>query len=97
MKRKIEAMHEMYGCKNGEYCKTCCNLLKGNYRGKSYNKCVAYGVSHSEATDWKVSNRACGLYNILFEGRKTVIDIIKTLPKGKKTEEAIEGQIMLKV
>lgn len=49
--RKIDAMYEAYGCIPNEYCKTCCNLLKGNHHGKSYNKCIAYGLSHSEATD----------------------------------------------
>lgn len=95
--RKIDAMHEAYGCIPNQYCKTCCNLLKGDWHGRAYNKCVAYGLSHSEATDWKISNRACGLYNKEFdEKQSTMLDRIKRTPKCKQqSDEIMEGQLSI--
>lgn len=94
MLRKIEAMHKEYGCIKDKQCKTCCNLLKGNYHGKSYNKCIAYGLSHSEATDWKISNEACGLHDKPFDSKKnyTMLDRIKRSSKDDVVE-VMEGQL----
>lgn len=92
--RKIDAMYESYGCIPTEYCKTCCNLLKGNHHGNTYNKCIAYGLSHSEATDWRISNKACGIYNKPFDGnQRTMLEQLKIAPKGKQAEEVMEGQL----
>ena len=93
--RKIDAMYETYGHGPNQYCKTCCNLIHGDWHGRAYNKFCAYGLIHSEATDWKVSNKACGLYNKKFyEKQPTVLERIKRASKGKQqVNEVIEGQL----
>jgi hypothetical protein len=55
-------------------------------------KCEAYGLTHSEASGWRISYRACGLYSKPFdwENEKTMIEYLKH--KGKPTE-VVKGQI----
>ena len=36
-------------------CKNCAYRIFGYYHDKSYNKCELMGVSHSEATDIRIS------------------------------------------
>lgn len=92
-KKKIEAMYLEYGKKYGSLCKDCCNLA--SYRqSRVWYKCIAYGESSSEATDWKLSNIACGLFGIEFEKMKR-IPLIEKLKRSTKVEddEPIKGQI----
>ena len=95
MKRKIEAMYEEYGMIPNKYCKTCCNLFRGEYHGRTYSKCIAYGVSHSEATDWAIGNKACGLHNKTFNERaqKPFINVLKSVKEVDN--EPMKGQMSL--
>ena len=62
--RKIHAMHKRFGTCGLLRCKGCCHLIGGKYHDRQYYKCELYGLSHSEATDWRLSYQACGMYNV---------------------------------
>lgn len=85
--RKILAMLIYFGeLKNGKTCKQCCHLKKYGWRGKNYYKCEVYGISNSEATDWRLYYPACGAFNY------------KELwhsPKEKKDDEPLKNQIKM--
>ena len=57
--RKIDLMHQMFGYADG-VCKECSNFKPAN---GGYSKCMVYGISHSEATDWNGRYQACGKKN----------------------------------
>ena len=85
-------MRAEYGSATG-FCRDCCNFISGKYHNRTYRKCVAYGMTHSEASDWAWKWLACGLYGTDFDtlGRKP---LIKTLCSPKKLEVS-EGQVSL--
>ena len=56
--RKIALMYKIFGYGFGS-CRDCPHLCVNIY-DKKYYKCGVYGNSNSEATDWKISNAACG-------------------------------------
>ena len=93
--RKIEAMHAMYGKNHGCICRDCCNLVAEDYHGRRYYKCIAYGDSRGESTDWALRYRACGLWGIPFErlGKRTMIEMLKHA--GRPETETFEGQIKM--
>lgn len=93
MSRKINAMYERYGRKEGNKCKTCVNLFITRY-DKVYKKCLHYGISKSDATDWNVGYDACGMYNVPFDDKKDcrVFDLIKN---DKKENIVLDGQIKM--
>ena len=87
--RKIELMHLQFGvCGDlGATSKTCEHLIRHS-QNRVYYKCEVYGDTRSEASDWKVSNRACGMYNKPYSGNPA-IRLVKPLPK---VEQPIDGQ-----
>ena len=91
-KRKIELMHEMFG-KNEKYCcAECDHFRKISYHDKTYRKCEVYGLTRSEATDWKASNVACGLApNKTYTGRN-VVEMVAT---HKDADEPIIGKMSI--
>ena len=91
-KRKIELMHEMFG-KNEKYCcAECDHFRKINYHDKTYRKCEVYGLTRSEATDWKASNVACGLApDKTYMGR----NVVEMVTPHKDSDEHINGQISI--
>lgn len=90
--RKFDLMYNMFGRADGK-CKDCKYYTSYRYRNKPYRKCEIYGVTCSEATDWKASSDACGL----FPDKETEIrDVVRMVRGGaKKKEVQIEGQISL--
>ena len=91
-KRKIELMYEMFG-KNEKYCcAECDHYRKINYHDKTYRKCEVYGITRSEATDWKASNVACGL-----APDKTYIgkNVVKMVTSHRNADEPISGQMSI--
>ena len=63
-KRKLPAMHAVYGTQPQHKCRDCCNLI-GYASGKRiYHKCKAYGDTASQATDWGLNYIACGMFNV---------------------------------
>jgi hypothetical protein len=57
---------ELWGVTEGRTCGECKHLLTVRYRGKIYRKCEVWRLSHSEATDKRLKDQACGK----FEGVK---------------------------
>ena len=57
--QKISRMYRYFGeSQSGNKCKDCSNLIKverGNHR---VSKCLVYGDTFSEASDWKQSHKA---------------------------------------
>lgn len=69
--KKIDEMHLRFGIYLNmppNKCKDCSNFRRYHYRGKTYSKCVVYGESNSQATDWNGRNVACGMFNKDYNG-----------------------------
>ena len=95
--RKIDAMHRRFGPHEGAQCRDCCHLISGDYRGKRYHKCKLYGISHSEATDWRLKYPACGAYNVPEERLDVYSPYLMNLIRERNADPPIEGQIKLEV
>lgn len=91
MLRKIARMHSLFGESKGNKCKDCCHFHREQYRGRYYRKCLIYGDTQSETSDWAGKYDACGLYNKLYGGD---IEIISIRP-SKEPDEPLEGQISI--
>ena len=91
--RKIDLMHRRFGKCEGHVCKECSNLTSHMY-DKKYYKCRVYGESYSEATDWRVSYPACGMFNKEWKGGR-IVELVRSGSEfnRKRAEEPIEGQI----
>ena len=94
--RKLQAMHMRFGTCGFLRCKACDHLLTYEYRGRRYNKCELYGVSNSDATDWRKSWQACGMYNVPQDMDRWV-PLIKQLSWQARPEPPLEGQVRLEV
>lgn len=94
---KITAMHKEYGRNAAHQCKECCNFLRGRYHDRFYSKCIAYGLTHSEASDWTGRWTACGLYgkdfDTLVPKRRPLIEMERG--KKKADEAPLDGQLRL--
>lgn len=93
--RKIELMHRLFGRTEGRSCGDCENLVTEDYRGKKYRKCMAYGDTSSEASDWVKHYPACGIYNTEYHGRPVIELVKRRSPETKPDEEPIEGQMQM--
>lgn len=96
MIRKIDEMHRRFGVLQDKRCEDCSNLIKGRYHDMLLRKCLVYGATHSEASDWRKKYVACGMFNREWNGS----DIIRLLdhsgmPKPRLPEEPLDGQIDL--
>lgn len=95
MLRKIEAMHYRYGQVN-EHCRDCSHFIKGRYHDSILRKCKAYGMTHSEASDWAGKYLACGLFNQpLPEHHRPVIETKRYDAEPAEPEKPLDGQIDL--
>jgi hypothetical protein len=92
--QKISRMYRRFGESQNELkCKDCSNLIKverGNHR---VSKCLVYGDTFSESSDWKQSHNACGMLNQYYDGRP----IIRMFEPRSKADEQIEGQMVLPI
>ena len=92
--QKISRMYRHFGeSQSGKKCKDCSNLIRverGNHR---VSKCLVYGDTFSEASDWKRSHKACGMLNQSYDGRP----IIEIYEPRSKADEQIEGQMVLPI
>lgn len=91
MLRKIEKMHQLFGTTPKEKCKTCSHLHGGV---NDYRKCLVYGNSRSEATDWALSWDACGLWNKPYNGD---VPIVRLNSGVIKPNMQCEGQMRLEL
>lgn len=63
-RRRIGRMHAKHG--HGPEGATCadCSYFRRYKTNRVYFKCQLYGVSRSEATDWRAGWPACGLFQL---------------------------------
>lgn len=59
--KKFKTMQEMFGLMEGKQCKTCRHVVKWEW-AKVYYKCERWHLSKSAATDIRLKDPACGLY-----------------------------------
>lgn len=63
-KKKTELHLRMTNYCVNENCKHCVFRITFNYHNKNYHKCKLIGISHSTATDIRLSN-VCDKFNAL--------------------------------
>lgn len=76
--RKIDLMHQVFGVCPGKKCQYCDNLIV-QQANRRYYKCEVYGITNSEASDWRLSYDACGMYNRVYNGNP-VIRMVRGYP-----------------
>ena len=87
--RKWEKMQKKFGTSAAGTCNGCSHFIRYTHRGHTYSKCKIYGISASEATDWKGSAQACGLYpGKPYNGGA----IVREIERSRKKQENIDGQ-----
>ena len=88
---RIAAMQTIYGITPGQKCASCNNLFSRRTK-RVYHKCRLYGVSFSEATDWRVSNTACGMWG---KDGSRLIPLLEQLKRLSRPviEQPIKGQL----
>ena len=91
--RKIDAMHVLYGQVHGKRCCECPHFIEGYYHDRKLMKCKAYGMTHSEATDWRKKWDACGLIGLPLPDNGTVFERIKQ--ERERVEKLVDGQITM--
>ena len=85
--RKIDLMHREFGFSPGHKCQYCDNLIV-QQANRRYYKCEVYGITDSEASDWRLSYDACGMYNKVYDG----IPIIRLVRPSRNSAEPLDGQ-----
>ena len=89
--RKIDAMHKYYGFGSGR-CENCPHFRRKVF-DRTYHKCLVYGDSNSEATDWRCGYTACGLIDKPFPADET--RIVTRIIASKIDNEPIPGQLVM--
>ena len=64
LKRSLALVARYGSGPEGARCGTCAHFRKFDYHDQRYAKCDLYGISHSEATDWRAKWAACGKYEV---------------------------------
>lgn len=88
MKLKIERMHELFGEHKGKRCRECEHFCSGRYHDRLLYKCEAYGLTHSESSDWVGRYDACGLFNRPYNGHPVI-----RIPQAREPKPPLPGQI----
>lgn len=94
--RKIQAMHKRFGTCGVFRCATCPHLITVRHHDRIYHKCELYGLSHGEATDWRLHNQACGMYGIA-QDMSHWTPVIEQLKYSPRLEPPIDGQMSMGV
>ena len=89
MTRKHDAMYAEYGKDHTHTCKQCSNCVY-KIRDKRYYKCLRYGDSASEATDWAIGKTACGMFDVSLAPGE--YPMIKRLKRHEKEAVQVTGQ-----
>lgn len=92
IERRIAAMHKRFGTNTALYCKGCSHLISDMWHDRHYYKCEIYGMSHSEASDWRRSWMACGMYNVPQDMGRWV-PLMEQIKHSPKIEPPLEGQM----
>ena len=103
--KKIDAMHKVYGVFVGGKCKSCAHLEPHVNADctRCWYKCLMYGTSCGEGTDWRAGWEACnaicispgearrrGLYGNVY--RQT-----KGIRRKPKQREELPGQLQMEI
>lgn len=92
MSKKIDLMHELFGEDyRMDKCEICDHLKKVKIGTRTVYKCECYGITSSEATDWRLRYLACGLIFKEYKGT-SVMKLVGRIPKE---DMQIEGQLSL--
>lgn len=83
-------MHAEYGINPDYRCKDCNNLCCHEY-SRRYYKCRLYGLSASDATDWRVGYTACGMWGKDGSGLTVMIERLKR--ERTRHENPLNGQL----
>lgn len=89
--KKIELMHYYFGRIESHLCAECDNLVCYRLNEKNVRKCVVYGRTGSNATDWAKRWTACGMFNKIYSGQP-MMKMVKYERHSKPTEQ-VQGQI----
>ena len=89
--RKIDAMHKYYEYGSGR-CENCPHFRRKVFN-RTYYKCLVYGDSNSEATDWRCGYTACGLIDKPFPEDET--RIVTRIIAKKIDDGLLPGQIVM--
>lgn len=89
--RKIDLMHHCFGMHGGKRCKECFNL-ECRKIGRRYYKCRIYGSSNCESTDWRLSYKACGMFNREWNGGR-IVELVRSGELFDSEDGPIDGQI----
>lgn len=90
--RKHDLMYQLFGKSEG-LCWDCEHYLGYRHHDRTVRKCEVYGDTRSEASDWKGSAQACGLYpDKPYNGR----NVIELVDRGKPKEDyQVDGQLSM--
>lgn len=94
MLKKIELMYKLFGAVKNHKCVECSNLEAHQKSGTATKKCRVYGITNSEATDWKNKYQSCGQFNKTYTG-VPIIEKKKHLPHDTDIEQPMPGQLDL--
>lgn len=89
--RKIALMHRMFGRCEGHTCGECSNLEEKLW-DRVYRKCMVYGDSNSEASDWAKKWEACGMFNKEYSGGP-VMALVRPGRADKGPIQPLDGQM----
>lgn len=93
MLRKLELMHALFGECPEHRCGECRNLEQF-MSSRSIFKCRAYGITWSEASDWRKKWTACGLFDTPYDGSPAMeTRRLCVLKKHRESQPQIDGQI----
>lgn len=59
--KKFKTMQELHGLTENKTCKNC-KHCRAIFMSKTYYKCGLWRLSHSEASDIRLKDKACGKY-----------------------------------
>lgn len=95
--RKISLMHRLFGVCDGHACRECSNLVKGRYHDRILTKCKAYGMTHSEASDWAGRWQACGAFNQAINRGPVIRDVVPDRRQKETDSSPLDGQMMIEI
>lgn len=90
---KIDLMHGIFGRNESHCCAECSHFARKSYHDKAYRKCLVYGDTCSQGTDWKASYVACGLApDGSYSGRR-IVELANAQRRPKEIDA--QGQMSL--
>ena len=85
--KKIEKMHNIFGLYHGNNCGKCSNIVRIQTGNSCHYKCSLYGITASQASDWRLKWTACGM----FCRKSNINNVMRRTDKIDDIE--IDGQI----